>query len=71
MKFNPGDIVIKPSGGNRMKVVEKRDGGYDCGWVTERYHEEFFPEDDLIPINQYRSVLVLEKRDDLIGKLLS
>ena len=54
-----------------MKVVEKKDGGYDCGWVTEKYHEEFFPEDDLIPINQYRSVLVLEKRDDLIGKLLS
>lgn len=71
MKFNPGDLVIKSSGGNKMKVVSFNGNGYDCGWFTEKYHEEFFNEEELVSISQYKSSLMNEKRDDLIKKILS
>lgn len=71
MKFKPGDLVIKSTGGNKMKVVSSNGDGYDCGWVTEKYHEDFFLEDDIIPLSQYKSHLVTEKRDDLINQILS
>lgn len=72
MKFKPGDLVIKSTGGNKMKIISPNsDGGYDCGWVTEKYHEQSFSEDDLIPLSQYKSSLINEKRDDLINQILS
>jgi uncharacterized protein YodC (DUF2158 family) len=71
MKFKPGDLVIKNTGGNKMRVVEcKEDGLCDCVWATENLHEGLFNEEDLVSINDYKSVILTEKRDDLINKIL-
>jgi uncharacterized protein YodC (DUF2158 family) len=71
MKFKPGDLVIKNTGGNKMKIISYNNEGVECGWITESYHEKTFDEKELIPFNQYESILILEKRDDLINQILN
>ena len=71
MKFKPGDLVIKNTGGNKMRIMECKDNGLvDCVWATEDIHEGLFNEEDLISINDYNNVMRTEKRDDLINKIL-
>jgi uncharacterized protein YodC (DUF2158 family) len=70
MKFRPGDLVIKNTGGNKMRIISYDNGGVQCGWITEVYHEDFFNEEELIPLSQYKSVLITEKRDDLIDQII-
>ena len=71
MKFKPGDLVIKNTGGNKMRIVEcKDDGTVDCGWATESLHEGLFNENDLVSMNDYKSAIINEKRDDLINTIL-
>lgn len=70
MKFKPGDLVIKSTGGNKMRILSCDNNKVECGWFTESYHESTFEENDLIPYNQYQNVLLTEKRDDLINQIL-
>ena len=71
MKFKPGDLVIKSTGGNKMRIVDcDLDGTVNCVWATESLHEGKFNENELISIDDFKSFVINEKRDDLIGKLL-
>lgn len=71
MKFKIGDIVIKNTGGNKMKVISYSGNNLvSCAWFTEIYNESKFNEEDIIPISQYSNVLITEKRDDLIDQIL-
>jgi|GEM_PF-6215670 len=71
MRFKPGDLVIKNTGGNKMRIMEyKEDGVVDCVWATDDLHEGLFNEEDLISMNDYKSAILGEKRDDLIDKIL-
>jgi uncharacterized protein YodC (DUF2158 family) len=71
MKFRPGDMVIKTSGGNKMKIVEYTPNGVQCVWVSEKYQEGIFNESDLIHISEYTSVLITHERDDKIQQILN
>jgi uncharacterized protein YodC (DUF2158 family) len=70
MKFKPGDLVIKNTGGNKMRILSCVNNKIECGWFTESYHESLFDEKDLIPYNQYQKILLTEKREDLINQIL-
>ena len=71
MRFKPGDLVIKNTGGNKMRILEcKDDGTVDCVWATDDLHEGLFNEEDLVSMNEYKSVILNEKRDDMINKIL-
>lgn len=70
MKFNPGDLVIKNTGGNKMRIISCKGDKYDCGWITESYQEKTFDEKDLIPLSQFDSVILTEKREDLLNQIL-
>jgi len=72
MRFKPGDLVIKISGGNKMRVVDYIDDvTVDCIWATEDIHEANFNENDLVPISEYKLMLITEQRDDLIDNILN
>lgn len=71
MKFKPGDLVIKNTGGNKMRIISCNDTKCDCGWITESYHEKTFDENDLIPFSQYNSIIITEKRNDFLNQLLN
>lgn len=72
MRFKPGDLVIKNTGGNKMRVLNcKEDGTCDCLWATEVIHEASFYEDDIVSIEEYKSIIISEKREDLINKIIS
>ena len=72
MSFKTGDIVMKITGGNKMKIVslnesEKR---VDCVWFTERFHESSFHESELVSLNEWRSISKTEGRKESLRKLL-
>lgn len=71
MKFRPGDLVIKNTGGNKMRILSYNSDGVECGWFTEKYHQKTFKEEDLVPISQYSTILLTEKRHDLINQILN
>jgi uncharacterized protein YodC (DUF2158 family) len=71
MKFKPGDLVIKCTGGNKMRIVDcDLNGMVNCVWATESLHEGKFNEEELVSVDDYKSVIIGEKRNDLIGKIL-
>ena len=72
MKFKPGDLVIKNTGGNKMRILEcKDDGTVDCVWATDDLHEGLFSEDDLVSVRDYNNITIIkEKREDLINAIL-
>jgi uncharacterized protein YodC (DUF2158 family) len=65
-----GDLVIKNTGGNKMKVVSIIGNQVECAWVTESFNQQFFPIDQIIPLSDYKSLFKEEKRDDKIEILL-
>lgn len=71
MKFNPGDIVIKNTGGNRMTILGYSNNEVNCAWVSDNYHEGFFHEDELISIKEYKCMMINEKRNDFINQILN
>jgi hypothetical protein len=72
MKFKPGDLVIKSTGGNKMRILSCiNNESVECGWFTESYHESVFDKVDLVPYEQYQWILLREKRGDLIGQILN
>lgn len=72
MKFKPGDLVIKNTGGNKMRILEcSEDGKVSCVWATESLHSGTFNENDLVSINEYNQIITSEKREDLINRIIN
>jgi len=69
MRFKPGDIVIKSTGGNKMTVYSVNEK-CECIWVTDKVNQDTFEENELLPLDEYKKSLKIEERDDKIGKLL-
>jgi len=71
MKFKPGDLVIKSTGGNKMRILEYIDNDMvDCVWATDNIQEGVFNESELISISEYQSVITAEKRNDIINAII-
>jgi len=72
MKYKPGDIVIKTTGGNKMTVFDRvSDGLYKCLWFVESsINESFFREEELVTLTDYKRLLKTEEREDKINQLL-
>ena len=69
MRYKPGDMVIKTTGGNKMSVFEiMSEGVYKCIWfVGSKVNESIFKEEEIIPIEDYRLV---EERQYKINQIL-
>lgn len=72
MKYKPGDIVIKTTGGNKMTIFDKiSDGVYKCLWFVESScNESVFKEDEIVTLIEYKRFLKTEEREDKINQLL-
>jgi uncharacterized protein YodC (DUF2158 family) len=67
MRFKPGDRVIKHTGGNKMTVYTSLNEKHECIWVTDKMHQDTFSEDELLTIDEYKTI---EERDYKINTLL-
>ena len=69
MKYKTGDLVIKTTGGNKMSVFSNiSDGVYKCIWcVGNKINESLFKEDEIITLNEYKT---LEEREFKIDQIL-
>jgi uncharacterized protein YodC (DUF2158 family) len=65
-----GEIVIKNTGGNKMRVISISDGVAECVWLTESFNQDNFSINDLVPISQYANIFKEEKRNDKIQSIL-
>lgn len=72
MKYKPGDIVIKTTGGNKMTISDKvSDGVYRCLWFVESScKESVFKEEEIVTISEWKKLLKTEEREDKINQLL-
>lgn len=75
MKFKPGDVVIKKTGGNKMTVDREYKNDteyhYKCYWFIENnLFEGVFIESDITTLDEYKRLLKIEERDDKIFKIL-
>lgn len=70
MRYKPGDMVIRTTGGNKMSIFDKiSDGVYKCIWcVGDKINESIFNEEDIIPIEEYK---VVEERQYKINQILN
>ena len=66
-----GEIVIKNTGGNKMRVISISDGVAECVWMTESFNQSYFNLNDLVPISQYGTIFKDQYREEKIDKLLS
>lgn len=66
-----GEIVIKNTGGNKMRVISISDGVAECVWMTESFNQSYFNLNDLVPISQYGTIFKDQHREEKIDKLLS
>ena len=66
-----GEIVIKNTGGNKMRVISIENGIAECVWLTESFNQEKFNIGDLVSHNQYESLFKDYKRDDVINSILN
>lgn len=73
MKYKPGDIVIKNTGGNKMTISDKiSDGIYKCLWFVESsLKEDIFCEEDIVTLSEYKRILKTEEREDKINQLFT
>lgn len=72
MKFKVGDVVIKPSGGNKMTILNYINNfKVTCLWYGESFNTKEFIEEELILFSDYPRYLLVEKRDDIISKILN
>lgn len=65
-----GDLVIKNTGGNKMKVVTIIGNQVECAWISESFNQGFFDLKDLLPYAEYNSLFKEEKRNDKISLIL-
>ena len=66
-----GDLVIKNTGGNKMKVISISNGVAECVWLTESFNQSCFNLTDLVPISEYRTIFKGDYRQEKIDKLLN
>lgn len=73
MKYKPGDIVIKTTGGNKMTVFDRvSDGLYKCLWFVESGpNESIFKEEEIVTIPEWKKLLKTEEREDKLNKILA
>ena len=72
MKYKPGDVVIKTTGGNKMTVFDKVNDSYKCLWFVESsMNESEFKEEEIVTLNEYKRFLKKEEREDKINKILN
>ena len=65
-----GDLVIKNTGGNKMKVISVSNGIAECAWITESFNQGIFPVHELLPFSDYKTLFKEEKRNDKIQLIL-
>ena len=65
-----GDLVIKNSGGNKMRVVSIVNNKAECAWITESFNQGEFELTELLPLSDYNNLFKDEKRDDKISLIL-
>jgi uncharacterized protein YodC (DUF2158 family) len=65
-----GDLVIKNTGGNKMKVISICNGIAECAWFTECFNQGNFKINDLVPITEYGSMFKEYHRQERIDTLL-
>jgi uncharacterized protein YodC (DUF2158 family) len=65
-----GDLVIKNTGGNKMKVISIDNGIAECVWLTESFNQDNFRINDLVPISQYNNIFKDYHRQEIIDKIL-
>ena len=66
-----GDLVIKNTGGNKMKVISITNGIAECVWLTESFNQSHFNLIDLVPISEYGTIFKDHHRQEKINKILS
>jgi uncharacterized protein YodC (DUF2158 family) len=66
-----GDIVIKKTGGNKMRVTSVFGQVAECVWFTEKFNQDNFLISDLILMKNYPTLFLDEKRDEKIQKILN
>jgi uncharacterized protein YodC (DUF2158 family) len=66
-----GDLVMKNTGGNKMKVISIDNGIAECVWLTESFNQDNFRISDLVPISEYKTIFKGDYRQEKIDKLLS
>lgn len=71
MKFKTGDVVIKKTGGNKMTICNFIDGKYSCFWFVGKHsHQGCFESNELVNLEEYKRILVMEERKDKIKNLM-
>lgn len=65
-----GDLVIKNTGGNKMKVISICNGIAECVWITESFNQGIFRVQELLPFSDYKTLFKEEKRNDKIQSIL-
>ncbi len=69
--YKPGDMVIKSSGGNKMRVTEVQNGMVTCIWATDVIQTGVFLESDLMPVEVFEKMVTQQhERQDKINQLL-
>ncbi len=66
-----GDLVIKKTGGNKMLVVDNKDGIVHCIWATDFCYSEFFREEELILATEFDQIIMQLNRHDRIDELFN
>ena len=65
-----GDLVIKNTGGNKMKVISICNEIAECVWITESFNQGIFKVQELLPFSDYKTLFKEEKRNDKIQSIL-
>ena len=66
-----GEIVIKNTGGNKMRVICISNGVAECVWFTDCFNQGNFSIGELVPISQYATIFKDQYREEKIDKLLN
>lgn len=65
-----GDLVIRNTGGNKMRVICITNGIAECVWLTESFNQGYFKINDLLPYSEYNNLFIDQKRDDKINSII-
>ena len=66
-----GDLVMKNTGGNKMKVISITNGIAECVWLTECFNQNYFNVGDLVPISESKKLFKNYYRQEKINKILN
>lgn len=69
--FRIGDLVIKKTGGNKMRVLFIDGDKIECGWYCDNYHEGLFDLDELMLFKDFDLFIKSERRQDILSQILN